>query len=41
MSLFIKKRLIDSQIADKAYSGFELGLKNLTYDASLQGLFGM
>jgi hypothetical protein len=32
MSLFIEKRMINSKIADKAYSGFKLGLKNLTYD---------
>jgi hypothetical protein len=32
MSLFIEKRMIDSKIADNAYSGFELGLKHLTYD---------
>jgi hypothetical protein len=32
MSLFIKKRMIDSKIADEAYSRFELGLKHLTYD---------
>jgi hypothetical protein len=32
MSLFIKKGMINSKIADKAYSGFKLGLKHLTYD---------
>jgi hypothetical protein len=38
MSLFIKKKMINSKIADKAYSGFELGLKHLTYDEGAKHL---